>query len=101
MLFRSRLIEIRDDPFVRINRAVAVAEVHGAGAALPELERLDGAKLAGFAPYHAVRADFLARAGRLEEARLAYETVLSLAPPPAEERWIRRKLTLLDQTVRS
>lgn len=95
----DRLMEIRDDPFVRINRAVAVAEVHGPAAALQELQRLDGAKLAGFGPYHAVRADCLARADRLEEARLAYEIVLSLEPPPAEERWIRRKLTLLD-TVR-
>jgi RNA polymerase sigma-70 factor (ECF subfamily) len=92
----DRLMEIRDDAFVRVNRAVAVAEVHGPEAALRELERLDGAKLAGFGPYHAVRADLLARVGRLQEARLAYEAVLSLEPPPAEERWIRRKLTMLD-----
>jgi RNA polymerase sigma-70 factor (ECF subfamily) len=92
----DRLMEIRDDPFVRINRAVAVAEVHGPAVALAELERLDDSKLAGFGPYHAVHADFLARLGRLQEARLAYETVLSLEPPPAEERWIRRKLTRLD-----
>jgi RNA polymerase sigma-70 factor (ECF subfamily) len=91
------LAELRDDPFVRINRAVAVAEVRGPGPALRELEGLDSATLAGFAPYHAVRADFLARIGRRDEARRAYETVLSLAPPPAEERWIRRRLTMLEE----
>lgn len=97
----DRLIAHRDDPFVRINRAVAVAEVCGPEAALLELERLDGEKLAGFAPYHAVRADFLARVGRRSAARQAYATVLSLGPPPAEERWIRRKLDLLkNETVR-
>jgi RNA polymerase sigma-70 factor (ECF subfamily) len=98
----DELLRLRDDPFVRINRAVALAEVHGPEAALQDIERLDGSKLAPFAPYHAVRADFLSRLGRRSDARRAYETVLSLAPPPAEERWIRRKLTLLDNgTVRS
>ena len=97
----DRLLRRRDDPFVRINRAVAVAEIHGPGTALQELQSLDAEKLAGFAPYHAVRADFLARLGRHPDARRAYETVLSLDPPPAEERWIRRKLRLLEiQTVR-
>ena len=96
----DRLLRLRDDPFVRINRAVAVAEVHGPETALQELEGLDAGKLAAFAPYHAVRADFLARLGRHPDARQAYETVLSLDPPPAEERWIRRKLRMLkSQTV--
>ncbi len=92
----DELLQLRDDPFVRINRAVAVAQVHGPEGALREIERLDGVKLASFAPYHAVRADLLARLGRPHDARQAYETVLSLDPPPAEERWIRRKLTALD-----
>ena len=95
----DRLVQHRDDPFVRINRAVAVAEVNGPEAALRELDLLDGEKLAGFAPYHAVRADFLARLGRRAEARTAYEVVLSLDPPPAEERWMRRKLAMLENTM--
>ena len=96
----DRLLEHRNDPFVRINRAVAVAEVRGPAAALLELERLDSEKLAGFAPYHAVRAEFLARAGRRSDARQAYATVLALDPPAAEERWLRRKLEMLeDETV--
>lgn len=92
----DRLAELRDDPFVSINRAVAVAEVQGPDAGLQELARLDDAKLAGFAPYHAVRADLLARVGRQGDAREAYETVLALEPPPAEERWIRRQLAMLE-----
>jgi len=92
----DELLQLRDDAFVRINRAVAVAEVQGPEAALQDIERLDSCKLAAFAPYHAVRADFLARLGRSSDAQQAYETVLSLDPPPAEERWIRRKLTMLE-----
>ncbi|HEV2269670.1 MAG TPA: sigma-70 family RNA polymerase sigma factor [Steroidobacteraceae bacterium] len=92
----DRLLQLRDDPFVRINRAVALAEIRGPEAALQELARLDGAKLTGFAPYHAVRADFLARVGRHSDARQAYETVLALDPPPAEKRWIHRRLAMLE-----
>jgi RNA polymerase sigma-70 factor (ECF subfamily) len=98
----DRLIEVRDDPFVRINRAVAIAQVRGAAQALEELERLDEEQLEDFAPYHAVRADLLARLDRLEQARQAYSRVLSLGPAAAEERWIRRKLAALEKdTVRS
>jgi RNA polymerase sigma-70 factor (ECF subfamily) len=98
----DRLLDLRDDPFVRINRAVALAQVSGPEVALQELERLDREKLEDFAPYHAVRADLSARAGRSQEARQAYEAVLSLEPPPAEERWIRRRLAALENdTVKS
>jgi len=93
------LLDFRDDPFVRINRAVALAEVRGPEVALQELERLDGEKLAGFAPYHAVRADLWVRLGRRNEAQRAYEAVLSLDPPPAEERWIRSRLGMLAKNV--
>ena len=92
----DRLAQMRDDPFVRINRAVALAQVSGPAVALRELECLDGAKLDEFAPYHAVRADLLARLGRCADARRAYGAVLSLGPAPAEERWIRRKLAALE-----
>jgi RNA polymerase sigma-70 factor, ECF subfamily len=98
----DRLLEVRDDPFVRINRAVPLAQVRGPEAALRELERLDREKLEDFAPYHAVRADLLARAGRPQDARQAYGAVLSLEPPPAEERWIRRRVAALENdTVKS
>lgn len=41
------LLRYRDDPFVRINRAVALAEVRGPEAALRELESLDGGEARG------------------------------------------------------
>jgi RNA polymerase sigma-70 factor (ECF subfamily) len=85
------LVGLRDDPIVRLNRAVAVAEVFGAQAGLNDVEALDPALMAAFAPYHAVRADLLRRLQRSEEARAAYDTVLSLGPPPAERLWLERK----------
>lgn len=89
------LLTLRDDPVVRINRAVALAEVMGAGVALDELEALDARSLASFPPYHAVRADLLRRQGRDDEARVAYRRVLELHPPPAEQLWLERQVRAL------
>ena len=50
---------------VRLNRAVAVAEVEGPSAALALVEALD---LDGYTSYHAVRADLLHRVGRAADA---------------------------------
>jgi len=86
------LLTLRNDPVVRLNRAVALAEVAGAHAALAEVEALDGPALQSFAPYHAVRADLLRRLHRVDEARAAYAAVLALAPPPAERLWLERRM---------
>ena len=90
------LLDRRDDVVVRLNRAVALAEVAGVEPALAEVEGLDGAMLRDFPSYHAVRADLLRRTGRVTEARSAYETVLSLGPAPAERLWLERQKRRLD-----
>ncbi|MBO9546530.1 DUF6596 domain-containing protein [Caulobacter sp.] len=81
----------RDDPFVRINRAVALAELGGPAVALAEIEALDAARLDDFQPFHAVRADLLARLGRRDEALAAYDRAIALAPGPAERLWLVRR----------
>jgi RNA polymerase sigma-70 factor, ECF subfamily len=90
------LLLVRDDPVVRLNRVVALAEVKGVAAALRELETFDGARFASFLPYHAVRADLLSRAGKPEAARLAYAAALALGPGPAEQQWLEQRLAALD-----
>ncbi|HZG10087.1 MAG TPA: DUF6596 domain-containing protein [Allosphingosinicella sp.] len=87
----DRLLAIRDDPVVRLNRAVVLAEVRGPEAALAEVERLNGHGLAGFPPYHAVRASLLGRTGRSAEARDAYDAALALGPGLAERIWLVRQ----------
>jgi len=94
------LLTLRDDPVVRINRAVALAEVVGTAAALDEIEALDAGSLATFSPYHAVRADLLRRQGRADEARAAYQRVLELDPPPAERLWLERQVRALGPRLR-
>ena len=96
------LLTRRDDPVVRLNRLVAVAEVHGVEAALSELESLDAELLRDFAPYHAVRADLLRRMGRTCDARRAYDEALSRTSTHAERRWLdrQRELVLAGSSVR-
>jgi RNA polymerase sigma-70 factor (ECF subfamily) len=85
------LLERRDDAVIRLNRAVALAEVAGVEAAFEEVSRLDGAALASFPPYHAVRADLLRRLGRAKDALAAYDAALALDPGPAEKLWLTRR----------
>jgi RNA polymerase sigma-70 factor (ECF subfamily) len=82
------LLEQRDDLVIRLNRAVALSEVAGPQAAFADVEQLDPEKLAGFLPFHVVRADLLRRLGRHDEARVAYDRALALHPASAEQRWL-------------
>ena len=76
-------------PVVALNRAVAVAELHGAEAGLAEVDRLD---LAAYHLFHATRADLLARLGRTGEARRAYAAALELATNEAERTFLAGRL---------
>jgi RNA polymerase sigma-70 factor (ECF subfamily) len=76
---------------VRLNRAVALAEVEGPGAAFDEVDALAYPGLATYLPYHAVRADMLARLGLGDAARAAYDRALALDPEPAERSWLEAR----------
>lgn len=84
------LLACRDDPITRLNRAVALAETRGPAVALEEVDALSHAGLADYLPYHALRADLLARLGLADAARRAYDAALALAPADAERRWLLR-----------
>lgn len=85
------LLMVRDDPITRLNRAVALAAVGGPAAALEEVDALDLPALAGFLPYHAVRAGLLSQLGLDASAREAYDAALALSPGDAERRWLERR----------
>lgn len=74
----DQLFALRQNPVVALNRAVAVAELHGPLAGLAALAEIDPASLDNYQPYHAARADLLARAGRSEEAKADYERAIQL-----------------------
>ncbi|MFI6673694.1 RNA polymerase sigma factor [Kribbella sp. NPDC050470] len=88
----DHLLTLDPTPVVALNRAVAVAEVHGPAEALTLIEDLD---LGAYYLFHAIRADLLARLNRPAEARTAYETALSLTTNQAEQTFLRARLTEL------
>lgn len=82
---------LRPDAVVAINRAVAVAELDGAAAGLAALASLDPAAVDDHQPYHATRADLLARTGDLAGARAAYDRALALTTNPAERDFLEHR----------
>jgi len=88
----GELGRLTGSPVVELNRAVAVAETDGPGAALEIVERLD---LGDYRYVHATRADLLRRLGRVDEARLSYRHALALTHDDAERRVLERRLAEL------
>jgi RNA polymerase sigma-70 factor (ECF subfamily) len=84
-------------PVIAINRALAIAELHGASCALESLDDVaTDARMAEYQPYWAARAELLAKSGADDEARRAYELAIGLARDPAVRRFlIRRQAALL------
>jgi RNA polymerase sigma factor (sigma-70 family) len=75
----ARLARVAPSPVVELNRAVAVAMVEGAQAGLSVLDALvDEPRLADYHLLPSVRGELLARLGRDEEARAAFEQAAAL-----------------------
>ena len=78
---------------VRLNRAVAVAEVDGPDSALALVEEL---ALHGYHPFHATRADLLRRLGRHDAARAEYGAAIASVGNDAERAFLMRRRAELD-----
>jgi RNA polymerase sigma-70 factor (ECF subfamily) len=86
------LLELTGSPVAAINRAIAVAEIHGPGAALAILNSVSGdARVIDYQPYWAARADLLARIGLTPEARDAYEIAIGLERDPSLRDYLERR----------
>ncbi|EHK84674.1 MULTISPECIES: RNA polymerase sigma factor [Rhodococcus] len=75
-------------PVVALHRAVALAEVEGPAAALGIVDHLD---LERYHVFHAIRADLLARLGRLTEASEAYATAAARTENAIERAHLLRR----------
>jgi RNA polymerase sigma-70 factor (ECF subfamily) len=84
----DQLVRLDPSPIVRLNRAIAVAELDGPEVALAEIERLP---LEGYHLLHATHAELLRRLGRNEESRAAYERAIGLAGNTAETAYLIRR----------
>jgi RNA polymerase sigma-70 factor (ECF subfamily) len=80
----DHLYALRPNPVVGLNRAAAIAELHGPAEGLGVLDEINPGPLADYQPYHATRADLLARLGRRDEAIVAYDRAIELTTNPIE-----------------
>lgn len=86
----DRLAMLDPSPIVRLNRAVAIAELDGPDVALAQADRLADA-LDGYHAFHAARADLLRRLARGAESAAAYDRAISLAGNSAERAYLARR----------
>jgi RNA polymerase sigma-70 factor (ECF subfamily) len=96
VILYDQLHVLRPNAVVALNRAVAVGELDGAAAGLEALAALDADSMDGYQPYHAARADLLARAGRDDEALRAYDRAIELSDNLAERRFLERQRGLVE-----
>jgi RNA polymerase sigma factor (sigma-70 family) len=88
----DRLRVVTPSPVVDLNRAIAHSMAFGPDAGLRLLDEIAGADvLRDYAPLPAARGDFLFRAGRLAEARSAFEAAAALTRNARERAFLRTR----------
>jgi predicted RNA polymerase sigma factor len=96
------LVRISPSPVVELNRAVAVCMAFGPAAGLEIADALIGER--SLEQYHllpAVRADFLIKLGRLDEARLELERAASLTQNARERKLLLERAAACSTEVAS
>jgi RNA polymerase sigma-70 factor (ECF subfamily) len=96
----ARIVELYEavlartgSPVVALNRAIAVAEVAGPGAALTALEALEGQSvLRRYPPYEAARGEMLRRLGRHDEARIHFARAAERTVSEPVRRFLNRRI---------
>jgi RNA polymerase sigma-70 factor, ECF subfamily len=85
----DHLLSINRTPIVALNRAVAVAEIHGPQAALTLIDELP---LDDYYLYHAIHADLLRRLGHTDEAAAAYRAAIDRTDNAAEIAFMKGRI---------
>jgi RNA polymerase sigma-70 factor (ECF subfamily) len=89
----DQLLAMNPSPVIALNRAVAVAKVHGPEAALAEIEPLEtDAKLRDYYLSLALRGHLLLDLGRRRDAAECFRAALECRCSEPERRFLRRKL---------
>lgn len=100
--FYDRLIEIDNSPVVALNRAVAVANVHGPSAGIEAVEAiLNREQLNSYYLLYAVRGEFEAHLSNLEAAIDCFRKSLQLATIKSEQLFLSKRLQALEERVGS
>ncbi|MCK0126749.1 hypothetical protein MWU76_20325 [Gelidibacter sp. F2691] len=87
------LYQRHPNPILRINQAVALSYADSPDAGLQLLASIeDEDKLSRYQPFHACRADLLARLGRHEEAAVSYRAAIALSQAPEQAAFLESRL---------
>jgi RNA polymerase sigma-70 factor (ECF subfamily) len=86
------LIQLDASPIVLLNRAISVSKVHGAKAALEELEHIkDDPALRSYHLFYSTQAEFYHQLDDTEKAIRSLDRAILLARLPAEKDLLERK----------
>jgi RNA polymerase sigma-70 factor, ECF subfamily len=84
----DQLLAIAPSAVIRLNRAVAVAELDGPAVALAIVDDID---LDSYYVLHSIRADLLARLGRPADAAREYDMAARLTDSAAQRRFLQMR----------
>jgi RNA polymerase sigma-70 factor, ECF subfamily len=87
----DHLFAVMPTPVVALNRAIAIAEVEGPGAALTMLDTI-AADLDNYHLLHAARGTMLRRLGQPAAARAAFERAAHLAATETDRRFLTQQI---------
>ena len=88
LLLYEALVSMAPTLGVLVAHAVALSKTEGPSPALQRLEAIASSASDAYQPYWSARAHLLARLGRLEEARHAYDRAVGLTEEDAVRQWL-------------
>lgn len=89
----DQLVVLTDSPVAALNRAVAIARVHGAQAGMDAVDAIaDRSSLEGYHLFHAIRGTLAAELGRMREALDELRMAEGLTDVAAERDFIARRI---------
>ena len=87
------LMTIAPSPIVALNRAIAIAQLHGPQQGLDAIDAItDRERLLHYPFYHAARGELERRRGDSTVARVHFEAAHALARSPAEQRFLVKRI---------
>jgi predicted RNA polymerase sigma factor len=93
LVLYDRLVELDDSPIVALNRAVAVANVHGPAAGMSALKPLrDRKELSSYYLLYAILGEFEAQLGNPEIAAGYFRQALKQTVIASEQHLLRKRL---------
>jgi predicted RNA polymerase sigma factor len=92
------LAELNDSPVIALNRAVAVAKVHGPAKGIEAVERiLNRQQLDSYHLFHAVLGELEAQRNRFHTAAKHIRKAIRLTDVPSERSFLEKKLEELEE----